>query len=434
MAAGVLCAARPASALETSWLGEVNKYRVAAGLVPVSEQAAWRSGIEAHLRYLALTPSNLMTGGYESMHSENPQSQYYTLDGAAAGQSSNLGYGGTDVSAIDGWLTAPFHAIGILRPALRKAAFARDPKTGAAGLDVIRGLGGGPPATAPVLFPGPGMTTDLSAFAGGESPDPLETCGWKEAGLPLIALLTTTPSPQLKAQLDGPRGFMSSESGGLCVVSPSTYRTSDTVYGSTGASILSGDRAVILIPKARLLSGTYNVRITQPGVPDIDWSFTVDRDPGLVLGSDAVRSGGRDLKLPVLDSKLRWIVFSVFVNAQRQIVSQYDWRGSTIKLVPVGRAGDCPAHLKFRRCKSRIDLPWEGFKSTGEDGRPRVELSTRFTLRDAVSGFSCPQSETTCDVLRSGRYRLTLTLRGKPIPGGRPVGVTYSRMLLVEAN
>src|SRR5262249_19838740 len=121
------------------------------------------------------------------------------------------------------------------------------------------------------------------------------------AGLPLIALLPATPSPQLQAALDGPAGGMSSSAGTLCVVTSSTYRTTDPVYGPTGASILAGDRAVILIPKSRLVSGTYNVRIVQPGLPDVAWSFTVDRDPGLVLPVSAVKPQGRDLNLPVLD-------------------------------------------------------------------------------------------------------------------------------------
>jgi hypothetical protein len=177
-----LCSAERATAVETTWLGEVNKYRTASGVPAVSEQPAWEPGIQAHLRYLALTPASLMSGAYASAHSENPQSQYYTPDGAAAGQSSNLDYGGTDVGAIDYWLTAPFHAIGILRPSLRQVAFARDAGTGRAGLDVIRGLASFAPPAAPVLFPGPGMTTGLSAFGGGESPSPLETCGWKDDG------------------------------------------------------------------------------------------------------------------------------------------------------------------------------------------------------------------------------------------------------------
>lgn len=124
----------------------------------------------------------------------------------------------------------------------------------------------------PVLHPG--ITTNLLAF-GGVSPDPLETCGWKgdKVGLPLIALLTQAPTPALTASLNGPTGTESSNAGTLCVVDQNTYHSSDAVYAPTGLSILQGDNAVVLVPRRRLVNGSYSVDISQPGAPDIRWSF-----------------------------------------------------------------------------------------------------------------------------------------------------------------
>jgi len=173
----------------------------------------------------------------------------------------------------------------MLRPSLREVAFDYDRTTGDAGLNVLSGLNYNlPPLTTPVLFPGPGTTTDLPVF-GGESPSPLETCLHDDAfpdwqgnyalvGLPLIVLLTTPPSPSLAAQLTTPSGETESTSnGGLCVVDINTYYTSDTIYGSTGADILQRDNAVILIPRVPLISGTYNASVSQPGQTNITWSF-----------------------------------------------------------------------------------------------------------------------------------------------------------------
>lgn len=263
-----------------AWLDEVNVYRRAAGLVAVADQPAWSQGIRNHLVYLTNTPASYRTGPYASAHTENPASPYYTNSGSAAAGFSNLVFGtSSPVNAIDGWLTAPFHAIGMLRAKLRQVAFGRDSTTGGAGLDIIRGIDSSAAGAAgPILFPGPGATTDLSRYVG-ESPDPLETCSWtgrSDVGLPLIAMLPTSPSVSLTARVDGPgNSVRSTANGRLCVVDQHTYRSSDSIYGPTGLSILQGDRAVVLIPDGHLTNGTYTVRIDQPGAAPISWSFIV---------------------------------------------------------------------------------------------------------------------------------------------------------------
>jgi len=428
----------PARADDPLWLKEINKYRVASGVAPVTVQPAWTAGLVAHFRYLDLTPPALRTGEYENDHAENPKSPYYTEAGAAAANSSDLAEGdATDLAAIDGWLTAPFHATWILQPGLRQVAFARDEKSGRAGLDVVRGMASSVGPTAkPVLFPGPGMTTDLSSF-GGENPDPLETCRWTggEAGLPVIALLTAAPSPQLRARLDGPGGSMTGEGGTLCVVTPSTFRTTDTVYGPTAAQIVRDNNAVYLFPKKQLVSGDYHVTIVQPGAADVAWSFTVDRDPKLVLPSTGTVRVSGDLKAPIRDSRLGKYVFSVVARDPDERESLYDWRRSTIEVVPLGSVGACPAGVAYRRCKSSVRALWPGETFDGEDDREHVGLDARFTLRDVVSGFSCASASARCDVLKPGAYRLTVTLRGDPIPGGKPIVKSYTaKKITVDAT
>ncbi len=268
------------------WLGTINSYRSASGVATVAEDPAWDAGIAAHLVYMEKTPSTDFTGAYQSLHTENPASPYYTAAGAAEAGYSDLaeGAGTTPVSAIDDWLGAPFHAIGMLRAQLKYVAFASDVSTGYAGLDVIQGLDSSVPAvTSPILFPGPGITTDLDAYSGGESPDPLKTCGWQETsagiGLPLVALLTQAPVAGLIATLSGPNGTASSTGGGLCIVDQSTYVSPDPVYGPTGLTILQNDHAVLLIPAAPLVNGVYTATINQPARAAINWSFTVASPP-----------------------------------------------------------------------------------------------------------------------------------------------------------
>ncbi|MGA9856295.1 MAG: CAP domain-containing protein [Solirubrobacteraceae bacterium] len=264
-----------------AWLAEINRYRAATGLGAVSEQTAWDLGIQHHLTYLEKTPNSERTGAYASAHTENPASPYYTADGAKEAGYSDLALGGTTtaLAAIDGWLTSPFHAIGMLRARLTQVALGIDPTRGYAGLDVIQGIDPTQPAgTTPILFPGPGASTDLVRYSGTESPDPRETCRWQgyqSLGLPLIALLPQAPDPALTASVSGPGQSESTANGQLCIVDETTYHSSDSVYGPAGASILQGDHAVILIPRHPLVSGRYAVTITQPGQPDIAWSFAV---------------------------------------------------------------------------------------------------------------------------------------------------------------
>ncbi len=275
-----------ASRAVPDWLATINRYRAAAGLPAVSDHPAWDVGLQRHLTYLASTPSQYFTGQYQSAHTENPASPYFSTDGAAEAGYSDLVRGAafSPLQAVNEWLTAPFHAIGVLRAQLRQVALADAPSTGDAGLDVIQGLNyNQPAATAPIRFPGPGVTTDLLAF-GGERPDPLETCGWQQGppvGLPLIIMLPRDPARALTASVTGPTGTESNANGRLCVVDKHTYHSSDPVYGPNARYILSADHAVILIPRDPLTGGSYSVRIRQPGTPDIHWTFSADAPPSV---------------------------------------------------------------------------------------------------------------------------------------------------------
>jgi Cysteine-rich secretory protein family len=270
----------PPAASAPGWLSEINYYRHAAGIPAVTANRAWIQGIKNHLRYMADTPPKYLTGQYASLHTENPKSPYYTQSGAREAAASDLyegAVGYTPEDLITGWLSAPFHAIGMLRVDLRQVAFASNSSTGDAGLDVLSGLTGVAPHRL-VRFPGPGSTTPLLTYGGVEEPNPLQTCNWTEArayGLPLIALLTTEPEKHLTATLRASNGTVESTAkGSLCMLDEHHYHSTDKVYGPTGLAILQYDQAVILIPLHPLVKAKYHVTISQPGQPDITWSFS----------------------------------------------------------------------------------------------------------------------------------------------------------------
>jgi hypothetical protein len=281
----------------SDWLGEINLYREAAGLNPVTAQVTWGGALADHLTYIEKTPDIYLTGTYVSENTENPSSPYFTAAGAQEGATSDVvvGVGGeSDVAVIDGWLSEPFHAVGLLRANLGQVGFAD--QDGDAALDVTSGLSGNGAVTSPVLFPGSGTTTDLTTYAD-EAPSALQTCKWSgtsAVGLPLIALLSSPPTTGLTATLTSTSGVNeSSTNGSLCIVDASNFVSTDSLNGPTGLSTLQNNNAVFLIPKVPLAEGSFTATIDQTGQGDISWTFNVVTLPNVTTRTLAAARVGR---------------------------------------------------------------------------------------------------------------------------------------------
>jgi len=274
-----ICAAGrgPSAEGDRSWLDQLNFYRASAALPPVTEDAALSSGVLRHARYMVAHSS--------VSHSEDMRDEWATAEGAAAAAVSNLA-GSTRVTepdwwAVDVWMQAPFHALGILDPSLEHVGFgiAHQPHRKliqtAAGLDVIRGRrGDSPPAFAyPVMWPADGSSVPLTDFAG-ERPDPLTSCrGYKApAGLPLIVQLGPGElSPRVTSSTLTENGRAIEH----CVFDETTYRNHRAADQRLGREILAPRDAIVLIPRKPLRPGmTYRASVTA-NERVIDWSFSV---------------------------------------------------------------------------------------------------------------------------------------------------------------
>ena len=168
------------------WLVRMNAWRVMSGLTPVVENSTWSQQGAEHGCYML---KNGIT------HYQNPALPGYTPGGAEAGKSGNVAttWGPnpiTDSEFVDWWMSAPFHAIGMLRESLQTSGYGRcdigDGK--GATVDVIRGVNYYVPDNPePILFPGRDTTSHLYRFRA-ETPDPVQLCGWDRSTLtPLIA-------------------------------------------------------------------------------------------------------------------------------------------------------------------------------------------------------------------------------------------------------
>ncbi|WP_017661441.1 CAP domain-containing protein [Baaleninema simplex] len=267
------------------WLSRVNQFRNLAGLPNVTENPDWSAGGVLHSRYLVKND----TRG----HTEDPSNPWYTVEGEAAGQSGNVttstATNRSDVAAVDGWMNAPFHAIGIIDPRLERVGFGSYSEAdggvqSAATLDVLRGLDFSASASYPVVWPQDGSTLPLSVYDGGEYPDPLAGSGFSEpTGTPLyVQLGSGSVTPNVTAS------SFSQNSVELphIVFDETNYTNSDITAQTLGRDILDSRDAIVLIPQNPLEPGeTYTASITANG-DTTTWSFTVREldEAALLLG------------------------------------------------------------------------------------------------------------------------------------------------------
>jgi Cysteine-rich secretory protein family len=273
----VVAAARTPHAEEgSSWLERLNFYRATASLPPVAEDRGLSGAVSQHARYMVM--HDILK------HSEDRRDSWATPEGAAAAAASNLAASTRptepDSWAIDVWMQAPFHALGILDPALRQVGFGiyRAPRgtiQTAAGLDVIRGRSLAPPSTwYPIAWPADGATVPLVAHTD-EYPSPLTSCPGYRAptGLPLIVQLGsdgTIPHVTASWIASGERLLEH------CVFDEGTYVNHDAAAQQLGRSILAARNAIVLVPREPLRHGFAYRAVVDVNGRRIDWTFRVD--------------------------------------------------------------------------------------------------------------------------------------------------------------
>jgi len=250
-----------------SWLSRLNYWRSTAGLPPVVEDPNMSAGDYDHAVWMVKNET--------LSHSESPGSPYYTAAGNTAAQNSNVELSSstatTDVSAIDFWMGAPFHAMGMVDPRLTTTGYGAYRQAGATpwasgfALNVIQGnpFTGG---SWPTYWPANGVTVPMRTYSGNESPNPLAGCpGYSgTVGLPVFVetggFVTTSVSAHAFTGNGAPLAH--------CVID-------GTTNGGAFNNELNDRGGVIVIPQAPLQPGVlYAVALTVNGTP-YAWSFEV---------------------------------------------------------------------------------------------------------------------------------------------------------------
>jgi hypothetical protein len=250
---------------QRGWISRLNYWRSTAGLSALIENVTWSSGDSAH--------SVWMVKNNTIMHGETPGTPYYTTAGDLAGQNGNIEVNTSltfsDEQAVDFWMQAPFHAIGMMDPRLSSTGFGAYRDASAPGwraawsLDVLRG-NSGTGGTYPVYWPGNGITVPLRSYNGYESPDPLQACPGYTAptGLPAFVQIGSNVATSVTVHTLTGNG------------SPLAHCVIDSNTPSVGSG-LRWRGGVIVIPQQPLVPGVwYVVTLTVNNLP-YTWRFAV---------------------------------------------------------------------------------------------------------------------------------------------------------------
>ncbi|GAA4012218.1 CAP domain-containing protein [Deinococcus rubellus] len=263
-----------------------NALRAQASLPAVTFDTGASMNCWMHGRYMMV---NEIIG-----HNQNPALPFASPEGLACAKSSNVAWNEVPLSKLSvltpstsTLFTAPFHALGMLRPTQQTVGIgvftvpSSYPNYARLGSG-ITSSGGGIPSVQRMTFPGDKATTDMGRYNGGEWPDPLTACpdlDPQKAGLPLIAATfisgatTATEATLTSAGQDIP----------VCAYGSMQYvntkdKPGDYVGGlinaqDMGRNILQSSGAVFVIPKQPLEGGkTYQASVKINGQL-VQWSF-----------------------------------------------------------------------------------------------------------------------------------------------------------------
>ena len=283
--------AESAEGAAPEWLTYLNDFRTAAGLGAVSADPNLNAGDRDHALYLVNNyASEMRSGGLGAQaHIEDVHLPWYTPQGAEAARSSDEAeqvfsgkkHPDPQLSAINGWMTTPFHRLFILSPLLRTVGFGFDCEndTCVELLNVLSGADPMPrapmPLERPILFPpdGGAVAANMRTLES-EWPTPISGCDGY--AFPVGLAITAELGPMVEAQLDS--FTLTGEDGATleaCGFDANSYRNPNEDERSRVVSGLRAMGAVVIVPRAPLDAGArYDVDASVNG-RDYKWSFSV---------------------------------------------------------------------------------------------------------------------------------------------------------------
>lgn len=276
--------AQPAD--EDDALAWMNYYRSLAGLAPVTFDPQWNADARHHAEYLhRLLPCEPPGNPHrELLVAENGcgPNPFATVAGDAAASGVITG-GETARASYDGWMTAPFHALGLINPNLEKSSYGEYHDPIGHGSNAVADVGRGATAqytgSYPIVFPSNLVTTSLTTFTN-ESPSPFSSqpangpCrSWEPSSAgtfpsaPVIVQYSQiTPPAVTGAQLSDVTNPSSPIALQTCAINSATYDMSVTGSPSwSGGTSLGGaggrQSAVFFAREPFVLGHSYELKV-----------------------------------------------------------------------------------------------------------------------------------------------------------------------------
>jgi len=262
------------------WLRYTNQFRAQAGLPLLTENQQLSVGATNHSYYMVVNSS--------SSHNEDPSLPGYTDTGLQAGKNGNIAVSGvagtTYYWPIEYWISAAFHTIPMLDPALTYVGYGEHSDASsnfgmAATMDVKSGLReDATDPEYPIMFPRDGGQAWVTSYSMPEFPNTATSCSGyqKPTGAPIILMLGNGENtPQIYETR------LSSNGNNIphCVFDETNYYNPDSYWQNTGRTILDNYDSVVILPRSSLSVGQeYSVYVNNGG-EEIEWSFTVVENP-----------------------------------------------------------------------------------------------------------------------------------------------------------
>ena len=276
------------------WLKQLNDFRGAVNLGPVTNDEKLTDGDHKHAIYLLKNSATEIHAGSTGaeVHSEDASNSWYTPEGAEAAHASDIAEQGAAPGgklpnpldwAIEGWIVAPFHRLPMLSPLLHEVGFGFDCEDGmcVALLNVLNGADPAPrvgaPLEHPILFPPEGGSIpSRMRTLDTEWPNPLSGCeGYAfPVGIPISVQL----GPMVEAQLNS---FSIARDDGAeieaCGFDANSYYNSDERERTGVINNLRMHGAIVIVPRRPLEAGARYEVLAMINGRDYKWSFAIAR-------------------------------------------------------------------------------------------------------------------------------------------------------------
>jgi hypothetical protein len=276
---------------ESAWLDELNRWRQAAGLQPVSENVELSDGSRQHAEYLlenagaggaAVASAGMAMGA--AMHGETPGSPGFSEEGAQAAvggrhvagvmQTADIALGQRNQKGdIDSLLTTAFHRLSLLAPWAEAAGYGKVGEFPQRVAALVLPGRQGRDANLLVRFPPDGSKVPFDAMRGQEWPNSLAGCpGYQlPVGLPVTLQVVQPANLASYSITDQTTG----DKLEACAFDALTYENPDPAEQAYAHQALSSFKAIVLIPRYPLQPG-HQYQVAIEAGSDYRWSFAVE--------------------------------------------------------------------------------------------------------------------------------------------------------------